>query len=654
MKKIKLFRFLIIILGLFFAQSQELLGAFTFQTVCQPPLTKFSNGSSSFDISFPPATTCDTFPPADSNCPTVMLPANGTVFSMKVDIELADSASEIGTPYIWVPLSANSGLAQIKTSDGSFVSKFNNSNNWDCTGSCNTNSPTWTARGSTSCSFSNPSRITVIPGGDVWVANRSGSSVTRLGLVNPVTSTEIYECKGNYPASSGARGVTYDVDGNIWVGGTGDTRLYKFNPDGTYAWVSPYYKDIGYTTYGMIADSKGNVWISTGGLNVVRINNKNCDLSSCPVTVVSGGTFSISGSMTYGIGIDNEEDIWIGNWVGNSVDEIDNSTAQGKQDCVATFSECCTGTAVDKTNNVWTSGHSSNNVYVIKEGNCGSVYTKSSPCTVGNKYPHGIAIDFDNHAWVICRQGEVVKYEFDGSSINELKRINLNSGAGSGTDDSASYNYSDMTGLRTIPKTLSVGGISGILPSSSGTFEICADPSAPPLCSDPTQCVLITAYLATCTPDAMNNCEVPLEIFSMQAGDYTLKNLEVIYGKKVPVTTGGLIPCGREWNDLSTPWNETQSCNMCHLVILASLIINFLMGLVVLISILALVVAGLIYVKTAGDSSLITAAKQNVNKILYGFVIVFVAWAIINLVMVLLGFNDPIGDGSWKIFTCDL
>lgn len=78
------------------------------------------------------------------------------------------------------------------------------------------------------------------------------------------------------------------------------------------------------------------------------------------------------------------------------------------------------------------------------------------------------------------------------------------------------------------------------------------------------------------------------------------------------------------------------------------------MELVILISILALVAAGLIYVKTGGDSGLITAAKQNVNKILYGFVIVFIAWAIINLIMILLGFNDPIGDGSWKIFSCNL
>jgi hypothetical protein len=212
MKKIKLFKFLIIILGLFFAQNQELLGAFTFQTVCQPPLTRFSEGGSTFGISFPPGggTTCDNI----ADCPKISIPEGSDIFSIKMDLELSDPASEIGTPYIWIPVSSQHKLAQLKTSDGSLVHIFSNSND-----NCNPSA------------FSNPSRITVIPGGDVWVGNRNAASVTRLGIkIGCIEDgdSDCYECKGTYPTcGSDVRGVTFDSEGNIWAGGDGSSCLVR-------------------------------------------------------------------------------------------------------------------------------------------------------------------------------------------------------------------------------------------------------------------------------------------------------------------------------------------------------------------------------------------------------------------------------------------
>ncbi|MDF1497960.1 MAG: hypothetical protein P1P85_01200 [Patescibacteria group bacterium] len=118
--------------------------------------------------------------------------------------------------------------------------------------------------------------------------------------------------------------------------------------------------------------------------------------------------------------------------------------------------------------------------------------------------------------------------------------------------------------------------------------------------------------------------------------------------------SGGLVPCGRITDNLDTVWNETESCNICHSVVLASNVINFLMELIILITILSIIVAGFIHVKTGGDSNLLLSAKQYMNKIVFGFVVVFVAWTIINTGMVLFGFNDPLGDGSWARFDCNL
>lgn len=671
MKKIKFVVFLGLFLCLFIAIAPQVISAFTFQSVCQQPLTTFSDDSNTFEVSFPPGggTTCNTI----ADCPKISLPENAVIFSMKVDMELSNPASEIGTPYIWVPLTSSNQLVQIRTSDGSFVSLFARGvNTKDCTANCDTNSPApiWTARSPVSnCganAFSNPSRITTIPGGDVWVADRVGSYVTRLGLVDSAVSTEEYECKGSYfvGANGNPKGITFDVQGNIWVGNnasiTNEYRLYKFNKNGTYTWASPHYIDIKNSTYGMIADAYGNVWISSGENNkfdgVMRIDINNCDLSSCPISTTTGFT---AGYTPYGIGMDNEGDIWTGDWTGDFVHRIDGGDDGGTLGNVVsncevfspsrTTKSCCTGTAVDKDNNVWTSGHSENKIYVFKNGNCGDIKSVSSVCTnsSGPAGPHGIAIDFDNNAWVVCRHGEVIKYSFDGTNITELKRINLNTGAGSGTGSMASYNYSDMTGLRTIPKNMLVGGTSIPL-STTGTFEVCSDGTT--TCSDANICNMV---ISCATPDESGNCEIPLEIFSMQAGDYTLKNLEVIYGKQTPVTTGGIIPCGRDWDDPSTPLlNETDSCNLCHGIMLINGGMNFLINIAGILGVLALTVVGFLFITSGGNPEKKNNAKAMFKWAIVGFLVIFLSWLIVDFVLSAWGYLDPLG-GKWNV-VCDL
>jgi hypothetical protein len=117
---------------------------------------------------------------------------------------------------------------------------------------------------------------------------------------------------------------------------------------------------------------------------------------------------------------------------------------------------------------------------------------------------------------------------------------------------------------------------------------------------------------------------------------------------------GGLVPCGRLADDPKTPGvDESKSCGVCSLVVLLSNIINFLMEIVALVTLLALIVGGIIYVTTAGNVSLIAEAKQRFGRIIQGFIIIFISWVIINLIMVLFGFNTFMGSGSWAKFTCN-
>ncbi|MCK5591236.1 MAG: hypothetical protein KAI72_04700, partial [Candidatus Pacebacteria bacterium] len=565
MKKTKLLGSLIIILGLFLAQNQELLHAFNFVTVCQSPLTTFHDGNPTYDISFPPGggTTCDTI----ADCPEITLPANGTVYSVKVEMELSDPASEIGTPYIWIPNSNSNTLVQMRTKDmgsgvsGSIVQTF--------TGGV--------------CNFSNPSRITVIPGGDVWVANRDNSSVTRLGLVNPAVSMENYECKDNYTVGSGPRGVTFDLNGKIWAGGTGDANMYKFNPDGTVL-TGPI--AIGATrSYGMIGDALGFIWIS----NRSSIPDQVVKINSTTNTIASSTAFS--DDALYGIGIDNDGDIWIGNYLGTevAVHQVDGSNGNDITPGGLPNATIC-GVAVDQNNIVWAAACniSPGLVYAFRQN---GVQLAGSPFTSGGTHTRGLAIDFDGNIWAVNRNalgaGSVTKMDSSGSVIATYP-----------TGGNNPYNYSDMTGLRTVPKSLSVGGTNVPL-SSTGVFAVCTDGTI--TCSDATPCASITTFLASCTADASGNCAVPLEIFSMQAGDYTLKNLEVVYGKLIPKTTGGLLPCGRAWDDPATAWDDTNSCDFCYIVMLLNQIMNFLIKIAGIIAVLAIIITGFLFVTSTGD-----------------------------------------------------
>ena len=657
MRKIKLLGYLALFCGLFFISGSAFVSAFATKTVCQPPLTEFSNGNSTFDISFPPGggTTCSTYPPADANCPTVKLPKGATVYSVKVDMVSATGA-EIGTPYIWVPATTQHKLIQLKTSDGSLVHVFKQG-----------------ADNCTANDFSYPSRITVMPRGDVWVGNRgSSNNVTRLGKKDGCVGDDCYECKGTYPTcGSESKGITFDSEGNIWAGSHSSSCLVRLcghdncidvNGNGGYSIGdkmeidSSGNKQMGSASaYGLIGDSYGNVWGVNGSTKRINISDDSAILHST------------STGDTYGIGIDNGGDIWVGKHGSTGIWEIDGADDGGagigniENKCATTGTVC--GVAVDKSNNVWGDGYSKNDLYVIKSGDCGKVFrkTKKADGTAGvctYNHPHGMAVDFDNHAWLICDTGEAIKYAFhdDGDAITEddgeddieeLQRINLCTlpGVGCGNGSGDTYNYSDMTGLRTTPKSLTLGGTKTFL--SGNTFTICSDGTT--TCSNSGPCAALTLFLSTCTSDAFGDCEVPLEIFSAMAGDYTLQNLEVIYGEEVPITVGGLVPCGREWNDPDTGWDDTADCTLCHLVLMIQLIIEFLVKLAAVAAAFFLSVAGYYYIFASGNPEKVALAKKTFSRALMGFLIILIAWIIVDSILAAFGYIDPLENDEWHV-----
>ncbi len=112
---------------------------------------------------------------------------------------------------------------------------------------------------------------------------------------------------------------------------------------------------------------------------------------------------------------------------------------------------------------------------------------------------------------------------------------------------------------------------------------------------------------------------------------------------------GGLIPCGRNTDDPSTDWNECKACNLCSMLLMGQLLIELLMKLAVIAAALAIVLAGFAYVFAAGKQETIGKAKDMVKYAIIGFIVVFIAWIVVNSVLAVMGYIDPLGDEWYAV-----
>jgi hypothetical protein len=110
--------------------------------------------------------------------------------------------------------------------------------------------------------------------------------------------------------------------------------------------------------------------------------------------------------------------------------------------------------------------------------------------------------------------------------------------------------------------------------------------------------------------------------------------------------TAGFIPCGKKFNDPATKWDECEPCNLCHMILMGQLVVEFMIKAAAVAASLALIFAGFIYIFAAGKSELVSRSKLMMKYTLIGFIVIFIAWAITDSLLMTLGYIDPIG-GNW-------
>jgi hypothetical protein len=116
--------------------------------------------------------------------------------------------------------------------------------------------------------------------------------------------------------------------------------------------------------------------------------------------------------------------------------------------------------------------------------------------------------------------------------------------------------------------------------------------------------------------------------------------------------TGGLVPCGRLGNDTTTPdIDESKPCGLCAMLYMLKKIINFVLEISVGAAVLILIISGLIYALSVGNSRQVESAKSAASSAIIGAAIIIIAWLGIAIILQALGYANI---GTWNQVSCDL
>jgi streptogramin lyase len=314
----------------------------------------------------------------------------------------------------------------------------------------------------------NPSRTTVDQNGDVWVGNRNDNywdgtawkgSATKISA-NPTgtTSTGVWNGSrfdmlgwaddGTNVANGGTsnatdtaieqyvrtdgygnRTVAIDADNNVWVGGYSD-KDHNLIDGSTGAILET--ENLAPGGYGGVVDGNGVLWSSGwSGTSIATWD---------PALGIQKNIYA--GGLSYGIGVDNDGNIWSSHYSQGTVSKIAvtydpltgvSGTVVGTY-TTGSYSRGVAVTAVD--NNVWVANSGSDTV--TRLANNGSVLAN---IYVGD-YPTGVSVDSNGKIWVTNYYSNNV-VRIDPTLNGGLGAVDLTIELGSGANP---YNYSDMTG----------------------------------------------------------------------------------------------------------------------------------------------------------------------------------------------------------------
>ena len=144
--------------------------------------------------------------------------------------------------------------------------------------------------------FATPYGIALDAGGDAWVTNETGTTVTELSPNGAVLASAIA------PGLVGAQGIAIDKAGSVWVANTAGNSVIRLTLSGGNVTATNVFTNGGIDAPTAIAmDSAGTAWIANfNGNSVTALNSSGGTISGSPFN--GGATITVPTGIAVGVG----------------------------------------------------------------------------------------------------------------------------------------------------------------------------------------------------------------------------------------------------------------------------------------------------------------------------------------------------------------
>jgi len=123
--------------------------------------------------------------------------------------------------------------------------------------------------------------------------------------------------------------------------------------------------------------------------------------------------------------------------------------------------------------------------------------------------------------------------------------------------------------------------------------------------------------------------------------------LSLIFLAVPAITNAALVPCGKT--------ADGTMCTLCDLVVGIQGLARYIMSIMIIFGILTIVIAGILYIVSAGTPGLMGMAKTALKNALIGTIICLLAFLIVATVMNVLVVKTNMGvqrAANWYTFQC--
>ncbi|MDO8655214.1 MAG: hypothetical protein Q7R48_02180 [bacterium] len=112
------------------------------------------------------------------------------------------------------------------------------------------------------------------------------------------------------------------------------------------------------------------------------------------------------------------------------------------------------------------------------------------------------------------------------------------------------------------------------------------------------------------------------------------------------ISAQGLVPCGYDI-DGRNGYEPSEHCQFCDIFSLVDRILDFVMfAIVPAIAVLMVVVGGTYFTFSQGDPANIQRGRDILKSVVFGLLIVYGSWLVINLFFVMIGVQQWTGLGG--------